>query len=327
MSKAEKARQIVKEFPHTSKKELGKILHQRNPILFKDAEDARYTIRTVTGAAKGNDRVTQTKAYKGPLSIPRGEINDFSPYVVKGSNVGIICDIHLPYHDFDALEIAIKELKKQKIDTLILNGDIIDCYHASDYEKDPNKRNLPGEIAMLCHFLSDLQKSFPKVKIIYKLGNHEERFERYILKKAPALWGFECFELNNLIKIEYLRLMGKPLDIDFVKGKRIIRIGKLAVIHGHEFREGSFSPVNPARGYFIRSFASVIGGDKHRTSEHTEPDINGKLFGAWSIGCLCDLHPLYMPLNKWNLGFSRVIKYEDESFEVKNQKIIGGKIA
>jgi hypothetical protein len=34
-----------------------------------------------------------------------------------------------------------------------------------------------------------------------------------------------------------------------------------------------------------------------------------------------------MPLNKWNLGFSRVIKYEDESFEVKNQKIIGGKIA
>jgi hypothetical protein len=39
MSKAEKARQIVKEFPHTSKKELGKILHQRNPILFKDAED------------------------------------------------------------------------------------------------------------------------------------------------------------------------------------------------------------------------------------------------------------------------------------------------
>jgi hypothetical protein len=146
MSKAEKARQIVKEFPHTSKKELGKILHQRNPILFKDAEDARYTIRTVTGAAKGNDRVTQTKAYKGPLSIPRGEINDFSPYVVKGSNVGIICDIHLPYHDYDALEIAIKELKKTKDrHTDIERGyyRLLPCFglRKGSKQKEPSRRN------------------------------------------------------------------------------------------------------------------------------------------------------------------------------------------
>lgn len=328
MTKNEAARQLIKSFPHTSKKELGKMLVKLHPILFKDDEDARSTVRRVTGSmGKQGFNHTQSPDYKGPLTIPKGEHNDFSPYICKGSNVLILADIHLPYHDSNALEIALIEGKKSNVDTVLLNGDIIDCYQLSDFDRDPSKDGVQMEIEILCHLIKDIKNFLPGAKIIYKIGNHEERWERQILRKAPAIWGFECFELPNLIKIEYLRLIGEPLDIDFVNHKRLIFLGLLSVVHGHEWRESTFSPVNPARGYYMRAKASVLGGDKHQTSEHITRDIKGRTIGAWSIGCLCDLSPRYMPLNNWNLGFARVEVFEDGSFEVHNHKIIQGRLA
>ncbi len=322
-SNHQKARDIIAEFPHTSKKELGRILFERFPINFKTPEAGRLAIKNVSTPSGAG---TKTDKHKGPLSIPKGQKNDFSHFVVKGSRVGILADIHLPYHDLDAINIAMKELSRQKIDTLILNGDVIDCYQLSTFDKEPSKAGIKYEIEVLCHFISDIQKYFKGIQIIFKLGNHEERWERTILNKSPAIWGFECFELPNLIKIEYLRLIGKPLEIDFVNHKRIIDVGRLGVVHGHEWREGAFSPVNPARGYFMRAKTSVLGGDKHQTSEHITKDMNGKIIGSWSIGCLCDLNPKYMPLNNHNYGFAFVHRFKDDNFEVRNYKIIDGKL-
>lgn len=324
-SKSQKARDLVEEFPHASIKELGRIFFERYPLLCSDAEDGRTIIRGVIPGASRLSRRVKTDKYKGPLSIPNGILNDFSHYTVLGKLIGILCDIHLPYHHSESLNIAIKELQDKRIDTLILNGDIIDCYQLSDFDKNPTRDGIKYEIEVLCHFLSDLQKAFPKTKIIYKFGNHEDRWERFVLRKSPAIWGFECFELKNLIAIEYKRIFDKVLDIDFVTHKRVIDIGPLGVMHGHEWREGTFSPVNPARGYYMRAKTSVIAGDKHQTSEHITKDMNGKIIGAWSIGCLCDLNPEYMPLNNHNHGFAFVHTLGEE-FEVRNYKIINGKL-
>ncbi len=323
-SKAQKARDLIAEFPHTSKKELGKILFARNPILFKDEEDGRDSIRKVTDAHGTSRREMQSKDYKGPLSIPRGDINDFSHYKVTGEKIGMLYDVHMPYHDFDALSIAVEDLQRQKVDTIILGGDILDCYQISSFNREPDKMGIKYEIDMVCNFLHDLKKL--KAKIIFKFGNHSERFENFIIKKAPELWGIECFQLDNLIRIQYQSIFNEPLECDFVKNKRIMDIGHLAAIHAHEFGESAFSPVNAARGFYLRAKANVIGGHQHQTSEHTESNINGKIVGAWSVGCLCDLHPKYRPINKWNHGFAIVKQFKDGSFEVHNKKIIDGKI-
>lgn len=324
LSKAHKARELVEKFPYTSKKELGKILFKLNPLLFKDEEDGRLIVRQVTKSAGKIQRSVSTNAYKGPLSIPRGDLNDFSHYKVTGKKIGMLYDIHIPYHDFDALNIAIEELKRQKVDTVILGGDILDCYQISSFNREPDKMGIKYEIDMVCNFLHDLMVL--KAKIIFKFGNHEERFETFILKKAPELWGIECFQLDNLIRIQYQAIFNEPLECEFVKNKRIMDIGHLAAIHGHEFGESVFSPVNASRGFYLRAKANVIGGHQHQTSEHTESNINGKIVGAWSVGCLCDLHPKYRPINKWNHGFAIVNQFEDGSFEVHNKKIINGKI-
>jgi hypothetical protein len=55
--------------------------------------------------------------------------------------------------------------------------------------------------------------------------------------------------------------------------------------------------------------------------------MNGKIVTTWSIGCLSELHPAYMPLNKWNNGCAIVYLHEDgEQYDFINKRIYKGKV-
>ena len=321
--KAEKARQIIERFPYSSKKRLGKLLFKENPLLFKDEEHARMYIRAVTNSIGKKNRIKQTDKYIGRL--PEGEKNDFSPFVLSGKKIGILPDIHIPYHDLEALSLAMKHLRGLNVDTIILDGDVIDCHMLSRWEKDPNKRNIAHEIKLFTFFLDDLRDFFGGIQIVFKLGNHCERLDRFLIQNAPELYDMPVLDYKNLLRMDFTGddVQVKDRGIEIVGGKRIIKAGKLNIIHGHEFGPTIFDPVNPARGFFLRAKSNVIGGHFHRTSEHIESDMDGKVVGAWSIGCLSDLHPDYRPINKWNLGFA-FVAVDGEDFEVHNYKIING---
>jgi len=313
MTKTDLARQAVEKFPNSSKKTIASYLYKHNPIQFKDEEDARKFVRGVTGSLgkARNDQYTATHkdVYKG---LPKGEKNDFSPFVLQPGSYGVICDPHVPYHDLHSLPLALERFIMRKIKAIILDGDIIDCYQLSRWDRDPRKRKFSEEVKMIQSFIRELKPDF---RIIYKMGNHEERYEKFLIQKAPELFDMEILAFENII----------GLPIEYVKNKRIIKAGKLNITHGHEFGESVFSPVNPARGLYLRAKASVLAGHYHQTSEHTEADMNGKVTGAFSVGCLCDLNPHYRPLNKWNHGFA-VVEHDGEDFEVSNYKIINGKV-
>lgn len=336
MTKADLAREAVEKFPHTSKKAIASYLYKHNPLVFKDQEDARDSVRAVTGK-KGNPKgrhglvsPTHKEIYKGPL--PKGKHNDYEPYILPPGKYGVMSDIHIPAHDDQAVALTLEHFYKQGVKKLVLNGDILDCYQASDHLKDPTEPQLRAEFAALRPWIKFLQSKFDT--IVYKLGNHEERLERFLISKAPALFGWQILSWDFLVNTDFTYDEdGKITDISFSKNpivvvgnKKIIKAGKLSIVHGHEFgRQQVFNPVNPARGYFLRAKASVLGGDKHQTSEHIESDINGKIIGAWSTGCLCDLHPKYLPINRWNLG-AAIVEHDGDEFEVSNFKIINGRV-
>jgi len=116
------------------------------------------------------------------------------------------------------------------------------------------------------------------------------------------------------------------LNITFIPDKQIIHAGKLTILHGHELGASVFSPVNIARGLFLRAKDSALCGHHHQASEHTEPNINGKITTCWSVACLCELHPDYMPINKHHHGFAHVRVLDTGEFEVSNYRIVNGKI-
>jgi len=125
------------------------------------------------------------------------------------------------------------------------------------------------------------------------------------------------FLLENILHLP-------KLHINMVESKAFIQLGKLMIIHGHELY-GS-GGVNPARSLFLKAGCSALMSHVHRTSEHIDRNLKDEVIGAWSIGCLSELRPSYNPGAKYNHGFGHVTVDRDGTFQVKNMKILNGKI-
>jgi len=203
-------------------------------------------------------------------------------------------------------------------DSLIINGDFCDFFRLSKFRKDVNVVQFREEIDMVLETLKVIRDIFKDGSIYFKEGNHEERLESYLQVRAPELLGIAKFTLREILNLD-------DLGIEYIGEKRPLKIDHLYIIHGHEFVYSSYNPVNPARGYFLRARTICLGAHYHQTSEHTETALDQKVTSVWSTGCLCDLHPKYMPINKWNHGFA-IINMEKGRFCVDNLKIINGEV-
>jgi len=286
---------------------------------FKDFEHVRTTVRYYTGSLgkKNKDLLFDKRFVRSDL--PPQKPKEFEDYILPTANrnILVLSDIHIPYQDNEALSLAIEYGIEHNVDTVILNGDITDFYAVSRFEIDYRKRDLPEELYATKDFLQTLRKAFPNALIIFKIGNHDDRWQQYLLKHF--LKGIEEIELYSLFKFA-------ELGIKEVASMSIIWAGKLAILHGHEHRYGMIAPVNPARGLFLRTKQSALIGHVHRTSEHTEKTLDGKLIGTWSTGCLTTLEPHFMRFNNHNHGFAHIELEKDGMFTVYNRKIINGRI-
>jgi hypothetical protein len=177
---------------------------------------------------------------------------------------------------------------------------------------------MAGELQMGRDFLKMLKEMF-NCPIYYKIGNHEKRYEDYLMIKAPELLGIDDFKLEQLLRF-------REFGVTLVKDKQMAMAGKLPILHGHEWYGGFAPPVNPARGLFMKAKESALVGHHHRTSEHTEKTLGGHVITTWSTGCLCGLEPEYAPYNGYNSGFAFVEVAKNGHYNVKNIRIIDGNI-
>lgn len=231
----------------------------------------------------------------------------------------IINDVHVPFHNVPALTACIEFAKKAGVDTVLMNGDIFDFYKLSKFTQDPLKINLKEELEIGQEFFDAIKKALPRAKFFFKIGNHEERLRSYLKVKAPELFGLPSFDYS-----EFLQLRSRGIEL--IDNNRIVMHGKLPILHGHEIRLGR-GAVNVARSLFLKFKTSSVAGHLHQTSDHTETDGLGKTVSTHSIGCLCELHPEYAPINKWNHGFAiNYITDDRGSYEFRNYKIIKEKV-
>ena len=208
--------------------------------------------------------------------------------------------------------------RKKKVSCILINGDLIDFATISRHEKDWRHRTIDEEFDAVKQFLKGLRKAFPKARIIFKEGNHDERWEKYLYVKAPEIFDCKDFQLEVILRCG-------ELGIEVVKEKRKINIGRLTVLHGHEMPGGG--GVNPARSTFLKTLENTLIGHVHKTSQHTESTLNDHIISSQSTGCLCHLKPLWLPINKWNQGFAYVeLDIKTGEYQLENIKIIKGKI-
>jgi len=231
------------------------------------------------------------------------------------NNTLIINDVHIPFHDTEALRAALKYGKDRGVDSIYINGDLMDFYALSFFSKDPKYRKFKQECESGEAFFKALRHNFPNVKIYYKLGNHEERFERWLWDKAA--------ELDGVVTVESLMNL-KEYGVEVIGGKKIVKKGKLYLLHGHEIRVSS-ALVNIARTVRLRTSVNTIVGHHHKTQEDYNKDLADQITGSWAVGCLCGLRPDYMPVNNWNHGFA-LVESDRSFFEIHNKKIVNGRI-
>lgn len=221
----------------------------------------------------------------------------------------VLCDIHLGVHDKQALIAALNYIRREKVDTIILNGDTIDGARISRHPQLPDQPRFMQELELAKAFLKGLRADFPAARILFKLGNHEDRLEAYLMKNAAELAGLVDF--NKLLDLE-------NLGIELVSSTGFIKHPGTYIVHGHEMKISG--GVNPARSLLLKAFDNTIMGHVHKSTQASGKNMSDIFIRTHTIGCLCKLKMHYMPHSNSNHGFGII----EADGKVRNIWIVNG---
>lgn len=230
--------------------------------------------------------------------------------------VGCISDIHYPYQDQKAEDIALAFMTDYKPDILVWNGDIFDFYAVSSYEKDVKKKmNIQDEIdhgySRMKTWVNELG---PKTKHYFRMGNHEARLSKMTVKLAPALSALRSLNLEDNLDL-------KALGVKYIPDHKDLYIGNLLFIHGSVVRKHGG---NSARGHYEQYGCSVIMGHTHRLAVAYKRNK----YGTHTLienGTLCDFDVEYAQFPDWQHGFT-TINFDGDDFSVSQHPIINYKL-
>lgn len=325
-------KKYLNKYPQLPSLTLAKLIFQENELLFNSVESVRKTVRYYRGAVGDKQRETvldkkfirdHTSPNFAPFKIPDSVSKDAEPYKLPtaNNNIGVISDLHIPNHRVEPIKIALNYFDKKQINTLIINGDLLDNTPFTRFNvKRPTAKDAREWFDMAEEFLEHCRDRYPTAKIIWLAGNHDMWYERWMWSHAYQLGDDPYFTLQE-------RLHLTDHKIEWIPENRYLLAGKLSIVHGHHLVKGVFAPVNAARGVYLKAKKSVMIGHVHVTSEHTETDLHGDIITCWSTGCNCTLTPDYSPMGgKACHGFAHVTTERNGDFNVENFRIHKGKL-
>jgi len=204
------AKQYLKKYPKLPILTLAKLMYAENDMHFNSIEHARSLLKQHAGLGGKETRKNVDPELQRPITYNYAPFNDIPKSYKSGPNdfvlpndanhILVLSDIHFPYHDEEALGSAIQYGIQEQVNTVILDGDILDFYNLSRFDKHPSKPKMQVELEQGRWFMKALRTAFPKARIYYKIGNHEDRLEKWLMLKAPEWIGTDEFELKMLLR-------------------------------------------------------------------------------------------------------------------------------
>lgn len=107
----------------------------------------------------------------------------------------VLSDLHIPFHREKEIIDIIKD--NSNVHTIILAGDIIDCFSVSTFPKERHI-SLYQELKTASTLLKKIDKLTPNIQKIVFRGNHEFRFKRYLAKFQSE---FSPLVSDNILEI------------------------------------------------------------------------------------------------------------------------------
>lgn len=213
----------------------------------------------------------------------------------------VINDLHIPYHDKEAVRLVKTFIYDTQPEALFINGDLLDMFEISKYSDEGGKPvSLIEEIEQGKAFLSELRNNLPDTRIVYIFGNHEHRFQTYLSHNAPKLMGLQGMRLREQLECDRL-----DVEVCYSK-KRESYIKHRGVLIGH------FDKVNKHSAYTAKNLLdsygyTLIQGHTHRGGSHFRTHL-GTQVASYENFCLCDMEDTWLLNPNWQHGFS-VIDY------------------
>ena len=236
----------------------------------------------------------------------------------------IISDLHGEFLDRDAFLTTLLFIKDYKPNNLIINGDLVDFYGLSQFDKNPDrKNNIQQEIDNAKSILKSIRKTVGnETEIIYLEGNHEARLQRYFWRN-PELKDLDLLNIRNLLSLNEFSIRFIGVDNDYWKedtGHYVI--GDMLIMHGDSRLNGA--SVGKYSGYSVKNTmmnmqnnVSIGHGHKLALIHHTTP--NGIMIGM-ETGCLC----IKTGTANWQQGFVSFETYKEKTVNPRIYNIQNG---
>jgi predicted phosphodiesterase len=248
--------------------------------------------------------------------------------IPEAHKVVVLSDLQIPFEDGNALNEALDVLHRINPDTVILNGDIADCYAESAFMKDSVKaQESIGATHERVELLMSILQTVPQK---YWLGgNHEDRWRRILWSGSPTAVallrehqraaGIDGIDLDDpvasfakLFKMQTYGFQYYPYS-----HRLYLADGNLVVTHGKYVSRHSGIAAKRTWEWLGKS---CIVGHTHRLGAHYITQ-DGHEAGAWENGCLCQLEPEYDDAPNWQQGFS-VVRVDGPEFHVIQVPIV-----
>ena len=247
----------------------------------------------------------------------------------KVQKIVLLPDIHHPHHNIPVFRAVLQFLEYFKPDEVNLLGDAINMDAADHWliskgnRRAMEGRRIKGDYEWFDQdILTKIELAAPQAHWLWMGGNHEE-WANQVVDKDPSFEGL--IEPENYFKLAQRGWEWIPWIVR--KGSSVTRgvkrYGKLLVFHGEYINK--YHAAKTADMY-SRSCAYGHVHDRQLYTKVTVDDHKG-YHSAQSIGCLCDMNPVFMKgkPNRWVHGFGVLYVRPDGMFNLYVPNIIKGK--
>jgi predicted phosphodiesterase len=242
----------------------------------KIAEFTGLDIRNVYGRRRYIENKYKIRLASKNSRIPEFYVRDHMSRMdvdLDNAVIFIASDAHYWPDEISTAHTAfVKLVKKHKPDIIVMNGDAFDGASISRYPKAGYETfkmpTVKQELEAVSDRLGEIEKVAGNAKLVFTMGNHDQRFESKLANQAPEFQGVPGFSLKEHFP-RWLFCMS-------------MMVNKNLMIK-HRYANGLHATYNNT----MKAGVSMATGHLHRLQATIVSDYNGSRWGI-DTGTLCD---------------------------------------